>query len=61
MNSNVRNNWSSFIKGLATFIIINLLYFIQNVMENIVKLDVYWCSAKININFFKNDGYEKNQ
>jgi hypothetical protein len=41
MNSFIYSYWSLFIKGLATFTMVNVLNFIQNIMKHIVNLDAY--------------------
>jgi hypothetical protein len=41
MNSPICSNQSSFIKKLATFTMINLSNYIQNLVKHIVNLDAY--------------------
>jgi len=45
MNSLVYNNWFSFTKALATFAMVNLSNFIQNLVKYIRSLDTYWCNV----------------
>jgi hypothetical protein len=42
MNSFIYSYWSLFIKGLATFTMVNVFNFIKNLMKHIVNLDAFW-------------------
>jgi hypothetical protein len=42
MNSHVCSNLSLFTKGLATFTMVNLSNYIQNLVKHEMNLDAYW-------------------